>query len=573
MNNVKLVLAVLDNAFENKTNLTSNLNNLRELIKGTFIGENHNSAVTSYESVSFNDFSLIREGMHFDKVFYAFILKTDDTTVSEIENFTKRLQEFNVLDFNYFITVIPTNKFKSCDNYFKVLTKKVNSYLNSKLESANVNTNCNCVRIYNILSAFNSVLRFKNNVFGNFGNDGDLIRAKNNSIKNYKNSSKNGTTVWSQYSIYNYSIENYGGYAYEHPKTSNYSVYTYGYNAVSYYYSNYSYSSASYDYNSYANNSTYGSYYSYVSNFASSYVSSSYDSPSDYNSYSSYVPSSNEENTANNDKKIIEELPVNVKVPNVNNVKFSALSPKTISSGESAIIDVVMYEIPFRDFVDRAIANRDEEVKETESGFLDVEQNTKVKITLTSKDIDYFDEFEQVWRGKYLDFQFDFDVPIDAKPKLLFTANVYFNNVIVTRLKFTATIGEKQAIKGTDRFDVMNAFISYASKDRTTVTSIVQGIKKVRPDLNLFFDVESLRSGEKWEEQLNKKLDVSDLLYLCWSSSAKESKWVDYEWRYTYDKKGIDCIEPIPIEDPSNCPPPEELKEKHFNDLLIYLRK
>ena len=72
---------------------------------------------------------------------------------------------------------------------------------------------------------------------------------------------------------------------------------------------------------------------------------------------------------------------------------------------------------------------------------------------------------------------------------------------------------------------------------------------------------------------LANRLDVTDVLYLCWSSNAKKSTWVDYEWRYAYNKNGADGIEPIPIEDPSICPPPEELKDKHFNDLLLYLRK
>jgi hypothetical protein len=102
---------------------------------------------------------------------------------------------------------------------------------------------------------------------------------------------------------------------------------------------------------------------------------------------------------------------------------------------------------------------------------------------------------------------------------------------------------------------------------------IVQGLRKARPDLQVFFDVETLRSGEQWENELRKNIDSSDIFFLCWSNSAKESKWVDYEWRYAYNYKGIDFIEPIPLETPTDCQPPEELSSKHFNDLMLYIRK
>lgn len=61
-----------------------------------------------------------------------------------------------------------------------------------------------------------------------------------------------------------------------------------------------------------------------------------------------------------------------------------------------------------------------------------------------------------------------------------------------------------------------------------------------------------------------------DILFLCWSHFARQSKWVNAEWRYAFEKKGIDSIEPVPIESPAVCPP-EELRKKHFNDKLLYI--
>ena len=60
-------------------------------------------------------------------------------------------------------------------------------------------------------------------------------------------------------------------------------------------------------------------------------------------------------------------------------------------------------------------------------------------------------------------------------------------------------------------------------------------------------------------------------MFLCWSHFAKQSKWVDTEWRYAFNQKGADGIEPIPLESPSVCPPPEELSKKHFNDKMLFI--
>jgi hypothetical protein len=121
------------------------------------------------------------------------------------------------------------------------------------------------------------------------------------------------------------------------------------------------------------------------------------------------------------------------------------------------------------------------------------------------------------------------------------------------------------------REDVLSAFVSYASQDRNRVAAIIQGMKKARPEMDIFFDVESLRSGDDWEKSLYKEIEHRDILFLCWSHYARDSKWVDAEWRYALERKGAEYIEPIPIEPPDVCPPPTELNHKHFNDKMLYI--
>lgn len=60
------------------------------------------------------------------------------------------------------------------------------------------------------------------------------------------------------------------------------------------------------------------------------------------------------------------------------------------------------------------------------------------------------------------------------------------------------------------------------------------------------------------------------MLFFCWSKYARNSKWIDAEWRYVFKNKGPDSFETIPIDPPDSCPPPDELRRKHFNDKLLY---
>ncbi len=255
-------------------------------------------------------------------------------------------------------------------------------------------------------------------------------------------------------------------------------------------------------------------------------------------------------------------------------VQFSAVVPKTFIKGDYTMVEIVMYEESFRKVVDELIAEAEEPVKETKSGMFRVADQTNVRIVLSSPDIEIEDGEEvQEWQGEYLNFSFAVMLPDEYKKRqILFVASVYFNDVIATKLKFIVKCSSlfEQKVK-VDREDVLSAFISYASQDRPKVAAIIQGMKKARPEMDIFFDVESLRSGENWERALYHEIEKRDILFLFWSQFSSQSKWVDAEWRYAMANKGIECIEPVPIDPPGVCPPPKELIQKHFNDKLLYI--
>ncbi len=258
-------------------------------------------------------------------------------------------------------------------------------------------------------------------------------------------------------------------------------------------------------------------------------------------------------------------------IEKIKDIQFSAFAPKNIIKGEYTIIEVIMYEDSYKKI---ALQNKKmEEVNETTTGYFQVSDKTEISICLSSPDIEITDNTATlIWHGKYLKFLFSFYLPENyPKKQLLFDATVFFNNIIATKIKFIAKCCSKREQKmKIFRNDVMSAFISYARQDRHRVALIVQGMKKSRPDMDIFFDIDSLRSGEKWENTLMKEIENRDVLFLCWSHFAKESTWVEAEWKYALLNNGIDSIEPIPLEPPDVCPPPQELESKHFNDRELY---
>lgn len=269
-----------------------------------------------------------------------------------------------------------------------------------------------------------------------------------------------------------------------------------------------------------------------------------------------------------------DDLPEPDKELRISNVEFSAVAPKELIKGDYSIINLVVYEMGWRHIVDSIVKEMEEPAQETRSGVHNIKENSEIKIVLNSPDLEIEDNTESgVWHGRYLNFSFAVFLPEEYKKRqVLFIASVYVNDLIAAKLKFIVQcfsfFDQKIIIS---REDIFSAFISYASQDRNRVAAIIQGMKKARPDMDVFFDVESLRSGDDWEKVLHREIEKRDILFLCWSHFARESKWVDAEWRYALEKKGIDFIEPVPIEPPEVCPPPEELNRKHFNDNLLYI--
>lgn len=258
-------------------------------------------------------------------------------------------------------------------------------------------------------------------------------------------------------------------------------------------------------------------------------------------------------------------------------VFFTAVAPKEFRRDEYSDVAVVMYEDAYRDIVDRIKANYDEQVIQRGSGAMNVAKQTTIRVTIESLEADIcFDNTEEtgIWIGKSLEFHFWVLIPEDfQKKQFKLTIRVFTNDIPFTTLTLfvKCNAASTQEIMP-ERRDIKSAFISYARADTEEVTTLIRGMEKVRPDLSLFMDQESLRSGQNWQEILKSEIERRDVLFLCWSPSAKESQWVDFEWRHMYNKRGIEYIDPIPLSSPQSCPPPQELEMLHFDDRWLRYR-
>ena len=92
------------------------------------------------------------------------------------------------------------------------------------------------------------------------------------------------------------------------------------------------------------------------------------------------------------------------------------------------------------------------------------------------------------------------------------------------------------------------------------------------PDLDVFLDVLSLRSGDLWQQRIREEVSIRDVFYLFWSLAARNSRWVETEWRTALNVRGLEYIDPVPLQSASVAPPPPELAALHFNEWTLSLR-
>ncbi len=136
---------------------------------------------------------------------------------------------------------------------------------------------------------------------------------------------------------------------------------------------------------------------------------------------------------------------------------------------------------------------------------------------------------------------------------------VFLAGLAIATLQFVLEVGvstRRPEPLPTELRRYRSAFASYAREDRDEVLRVIQGLQKIAPQLDVFLDVVSLRAGARWQQELQTAINARDVFYLFWSRAARKSEWVDRERRYALSARGLDFIDPVPLEPRNLLRPP-----------------
>ena len=263
----------------------------------------------------------------------------------------------------------------------------------------------------------------------------------------------------------------------------------------------------------------------------------------------------------------------------VDQVNFSAFAPTEVEASTTFILDIWAHRADQWAQVLELAQSLNRSSLVGRKGPSLVTSGTVLTVTV---DVPGFSTSEPVdvitWAGDASNASFLFAVPPETpKGPHSGKATIAVAGVAITKLMFTISVGNRKAphIDRLAHREVRpsTAFASYASQDRTEVLARVQGMQKANPCLDVFLDVLSLRSGQDWEQHLSYLILTRDVFFLFWSRNAANSAWVEREWRLALEKRGIEYIDPVPLEDPETAPPPKPLSSLHFNDsYLAYIQ-
>jgi hypothetical protein len=257
-------------------------------------------------------------------------------------------------------------------------------------------------------------------------------------------------------------------------------------------------------------------------------------------------------------------------------VHFTVAAPATVKPGDSFVVDLYAHLARQRPAVMRRVreeyGSRAMGVKS--KGPVELARGAVLQVRLDMEGMQVAQPDDTLmWQGEIGNADFAVQAPQDARqgPRQgLLT--VRCEGLQIMRIHFCVAVAATTAQPADLPIRVQRhrrAFASYASADRDAVLARVHGMQKAAPDLDVFLDVLSLRSGEDWQKKLWDVIPQNDVFYLFWSASARKSRWVTREWKCALKAKGLQFIDPVPLASPEAAPPPHELSGLHFYDPVL----
>lgn len=98
-------------------------------------------------------------------------------------------------------------------------------------------------------------------------------------------------------------------------------------------------------------------------------------------------------------------------------------------------------------------------------------------------------------------------------------------------------------------------FVSYSHEDSYIVDQLELAYLALGDEY--LRDISVLRSGEIWNPALLAKISDANIFQLCWSEAAKQSQYVEEEWRYALSLRRRNFIRPMYWQIPMPAPPRE----------------
>jgi len=114
-----------------------------------------------------------------------------------------------------------------------------------------------------------------------------------------------------------------------------------------------------------------------------------------------------------------------------------------------------------------------------------------------------------------------------------------------------------------------SAFASYSRKDISPVMQRVAALSSI--GVEVFVDCLDIKEGIQWKEVLDREIISRDTFLLFWSRHARESRWVEREWRHALRVRGLAYISPNALEPTELCPPPSELAGLQFGSAQLLI--
>jgi hypothetical protein len=260
----------------------------------------------------------------------------------------------------------------------------------------------------------------------------------------------------------------------------------------------------------------------------------------------------------------------------VDRADFSVIAPRLIEAGRHFVVEIWVGPSGQHNAMVEQATRSGRMVERANRSSIDVANDTLISVVLKLPDFEVQDAADTLgWNGDIRNVGFIVKAPEALKPGIYPGAAKLMQN----QVPFASIMFDLEVVSSEVRIDapakpldthvqrIARAFASYASLDRAEVLRRVQGIQAL--GTNVFLDIVSLRTGGQWESTLYREIGASDGFFLFWSQNAAKSEWVEREWRYALKVRGLDFINPLPLEDPRNVNPPAELSSKHFNDMLL----